>query len=152
TVHAYDNSAERRAAYTSVHQKEPETSLAAVGRDVDVVITVLPNSDIVEAVLFGEGGLAPVLKPGSIVIDMTSGIPTRTQGFAERLADQGVVLFDAPISGGVPRAKTGELTIMAGGESQHIDSVMPVLSAMGSVIRTGKVGSGHAMKALNNLV
>lgn len=152
TVHAYDNSAERRAAYTSVHQKEPEASLAAVGRDVDVVITVLPNSDIVEAVLFGEGGLAPVLKPGSIVIDMTSGIPTRTQGFAERLADQGVVLFDAPISGGVPRAKTGELTIMAGGESQHIDSVMPVLSAMGSVIRTGKVGSGHAMKALNNLV
>src|SRR5690554_5027070 len=111
TVHAYDNSAERRAAYTSVHQKEPEASLAAVGRDVDVVITVLPNSDIVEAVLFGEGGLAPVLKPGSIVIDMTSGIPTRTQGFAERLADQGVVLFDAPISGGVPRAKTGELTI-----------------------------------------
>lgn len=151
-LHAYDSSPERRAAFAAAHQVEPEESLAAVGRKADVIITVLPNSGVVEAVLFGEGGLAPALEPGAIVIDMTSGIPTRTQQFSERLAGQGVVLFDAPISGGVPRAQTGELTIMAGGEARHIDAVMPILNAMGSVIPTGKVGSGHAMKALNNLV
>lgn len=152
TLAAYDSNPERCNVFAAEHKVKPVESLAEVGQNSDVVITVLPNSDVVEAVLFGAGGLANSLKPGSIVIDMTSGVPTRTQSFCERLATQGVVLFDAPISGGVPRAKTGELTIMAGGEREHIDSVMPILRAMGNVIFTGKVGSGHAMKALNNLV
>ena len=85
-------------------------------------------------------------------IDMTSGVPAVTVSLAERLARQGVVLFDAPVSGGVPRAVTGKLTIMAGGDGKDIDAAMPVLQAMGSVIKTGGVGTGHAMKALNNLV
>jgi len=152
TLHAYDKNEERREAFKAAHQVVPEESLALIGQNADMILTVLPNSDVVESVLFGEQGLAQHLRPGATIIDMTSGVPTRTQSFSQRLAEQGVVLFDAPISGGVPRARTGELTIMAGGESQHIDSAMPVLSAMGSIIRTGKVGSGHAMKALNNLV
>lgn len=151
-VHAYDNNPERRAAFAAEHQVAAVDTLADVARKSEVIITVLPNSDIVESVLFGEGGLAGDLQPGAVLIDMTSGVPTRTQGFCERLAQQGVVMFDAPISGGVPRARTGELTIMAGGDARHIDAAMPVLSAMGTVIRTGKEGSGHAMKALNNLV
>ena len=77
---------------------------------------------------------------------------TVTVSLAERLARKGVVLFDAPVSGGVPRAVTGKLTIMAGGDGKDIDAAMPVLQAMGSVIKTGGVGTGHAMKALNNLV
>jgi 3-hydroxyisobutyrate dehydrogenase len=84
---------------------------------------------------------------------MSSGEPTMTQELAERVRELGAELIDAPVSGGVPRARTGELAIMAGGDGAVIDRVLPVLQAMGSsVLRTGGVGSGQAMKALNNLV
>lgn len=127
-------------------------SLEELARSSDVVITILPTSAIVEKVLFGDGGLAGGLAAGTLVVDMTSGLPDATVRFAEMLAEKGVTLFDAPVSGGVSRARTGELTIMAGGPDAAIDAVTPVLEAMGSVIRTGKIGTGHAMKALNNLV
>lgn len=127
-------------------------SLAELGKVADVVITILPTSAIVEKVLFAPDGVAGGLRKGAIVIDMTSGIPGETVRFAEQLATQGVTLFDAPVSGGVPRAKSGTLTIMAGGDAAAIDATQAILAAMGSVIRTGKIGSGHAMKALNNLV
>ncbi len=128
------------------------TSLAELGAAADVVITILPTSAIVSEVLFGEPGLAAALRPGSLVIDMTSGVPAVTVALAERLARQDVALFDAPVSGGVPRAITGQLSIMAGGEAAHIDRALPILEAMGKVTRTGAIGTGHAMKALNNLV
>ncbi len=127
-------------------------SLAEVGRSADVVVTILPTSAIVEKVLFAADGIAGTLRKGAVVIDMTSGIPGETVRFAELLAKQGVTLFDAPVSGGVPRAKSGQLTIMAGGDATAIDAAQPLMDTMGSVIRTGKIGSGHAMKALNNLV
>jgi 3-hydroxyisobutyrate dehydrogenase len=127
-------------------------SLTELGKVADIVITILPTSKIVEKVLFAADGVAGTLRKGAIVIDMTSGIPGETVRFSEQLAAQGITLFDAPVSGGVPRAKTGQLTIMAGGDAAAIDATQAVLAAMGSVIRTGKIGSGHAMKALNNLV
>jgi 3-hydroxyisobutyrate dehydrogenase len=120
----------------------------------EVVITMLPTSAIVATVLgSGDDNLFAGLQPGSVVIEMSSGIPSITQELAEKAAALGGHMIDAPVSGGVPRARTGELAIMAGGDPQIIDRVMPVLSAMGSnVLRTGAVGSGQAMKALNNLV
>ncbi len=127
-------------------------SLAELGKASDVVITILPTSAIVENVFFAADGVAAGLRKGAVAIDMTSGIPGETVRFSEALAKQGVTLFDAPVSGGVPRAKTGQLTIMAGGDPAAIDATLPIMTAMGSVIRTGKIGSGHAMKALNNLV
>lgn len=148
----YDSNPDRTAAFAKDHGIEPAATLADLGKESDVVITILPNSAIVDEVLFGPQGLASSLRAGAVVIEMTSGIPSQTVAFSERLARQGVVLFDAPVSGGVPRARTGELTIMAGGEQADIDAAMPILNALGSVIPTGKVGSGHAMKALNNLV
>ncbi len=148
----FDSNPDRTAAFAREHGVEPAATLAALGKDADVIITILPNSAIVRDVLFGEQGLASSMRPGTVVIEMTSGIPSQTVAFSERLAAQGVVLFDAPVSGGVPRARTGELTIMAGGEKADIDAAMPILNALGSVINTGEVGTGHAMKALNNLV
>jgi 3-hydroxyisobutyrate dehydrogenase len=120
----------------------------------DVIITMLPTSAIVAAVLgSGDDNLFAGLKPGTVVVEMSSGIPSMTQELAEKVAALGGHMIDAPVSGGVPRAKTGELAIMAGGDPKIIDRVMPVLAAMGSnVLRTGAVGSGQAMKALNNLV
>jgi 3-hydroxyisobutyrate dehydrogenase len=129
-------------------------SLRQLAQASDVVITMLPTSAIVAAVLgSGDDNLFAGMKPGTVLIEMSSGIPSITQELAEKVASLGGHMIDAPVSGGVPRAKTGELAIMAGGEAAVIDRVMPVLSAMGAnVLRTGAVGSGQAMKALNNLV
>lgn len=121
--------------------------------NADVVITMLPNSQIVEQVLTQEGGVLSTLRPGAVVIDMSSSIPAHTLRLAQVVEQAGGVLVDAPVSGGVSRAETGSLAIMAGGPADAIDRVVPLLQAMGgSVLRTGTVGSAHAMKALNNLV
>ena len=120
--------------------------------NAEVVIMILPNSAVVQEVLFGPHGIAPVLKPGTVVIDMTSGVPAITIELNRRLAQRDILFFDAPVSGAVPRAESGTLTIMVGGSAQEIDPVLPVLNAMGTVTRCGAIGSGDAMKALNNLV
>jgi 3-hydroxyisobutyrate dehydrogenase len=114
---------------------------------------MLPTSAIVERVLMqGDDNIASGMRPGTIIIEMSSGVPSVTQRLAERVAALGGTLIDAPVSGGVPRARTGQLAIMAGGDDATIEKARPVLEAMGSVLRTGGVGSGQATKALNNLV
>ncbi|CCD89646.1 Putative hydroxyacid dehydrogenase/reductase; putative 2-hydroxy-3-oxopropionate reductase [Bradyrhizobium sp. ORS 285] len=124
--------------------------LATAAPQANVVITMLPTSKHVgEAVAALRAGL----KQGQILIDMSSGAPAATQAIAADLAPLGVTMLDAPVSGGVPRAKTGELAIMAGGDAAALDRVEPLLRAMGTTIhRIGGLGSGQAMKALNNLV
>jgi 3-hydroxyisobutyrate dehydrogenase len=154
TVHIAD--ARREVANNFVQQiggDAPDTLRELAARS-SVVITMLPTSVIVEKVLAtGEDTIFAGMKPGTVVIEMSSGVPSVTQVLAERVAELGGHLIDAPVSGGVPRAKTGQLAIMVGGEAAIIDQAMPVLSAMGTaVLRTGAVGSGQAMKALNNLV
>src|SRR6201996_4554531 len=150
------NDSRREAANSFVQQVggvAPD-SLRQLAEMSDVIVTMLPTSVIVERVLAeGDDNLFAGMKPGTIIIEMSSGVPSVTQRLAEKVAALGGVLIDAPVSGGVPRAKTGQLAIMVGGDAAAIDKAMPVLSAMGtSVLRTGGVGSAHAMKALNNLV
>ena len=128
-------------------------SNAALARDSDVVITMLPTSNEVAQALAGDNGVLAGLRPGSVVVEMSSGMPSRTRDLAEQVKAKGGVLIDAPVSGGVPRAKTGDLAIMVGGDAAVIERVNPILKAMGtSITRVGEVGSAHAMKALNNLV
>jgi 3-hydroxyisobutyrate dehydrogenase len=129
-------------------------SLAEIGRNCEVVILMLPDSNVVNKVLFGEGGgLAAHLKKGAVVIDMSSSNPSVTRELGPRLEAAGVGFIDAPVSGGVKRAVDGSLAIMAGGEHALIERVHPLFLTMGkSVIETGMLGSGHAMKALNNYV
>lgn len=119
----------------------------------DVVVLVLPNSDIVDRVVLGENGILAGLKPGSIIIDMGSSVPARTQALADAATAVGVEVVDAPVSGGVTRALKADLAIMVGGTSAAVDAVTPLLTCTGSsLIRVGPVGSGHAAKALNNLL
>ena len=119
----------------------------------DVIVTMLPTSVIVERVLAGgDDNLFAGMKPGTVIIEMSSGVPSVTQRLAEQVAALGSGLIDAPVSGGVPRAKSGQLAIMVGGDDATIERVLPVLTGMGTVLKTGAVGSGQAMKALNNLV
>jgi 3-hydroxyisobutyrate dehydrogenase len=118
---------------------------------------MLPDSDAVEQVLLGgagsAGGLLAGLKPGSVIIDMSSSDPVRTRELAGRAAAGDVTLIDAPVSGGVAGAVAGTLTIMVGGPEQAFSGLRPVLEAMGSrVVHAGGTGAGHAVKALNNLM
>ena len=129
-------------------------SLAVLAAAADIVITMLPTSAYVAGVVADDPDhLLAGLKPGSVVIDMTSGQPAITRALAAKIAAAGSVMIDAPVSGGVSRAKTGELAIMVGGDAAVIERVRPVLAAMGTtILPCGAVGSGQAMKALNNLV
>lgn len=149
------NDSRREVANNFVQQiggTAPDT-LRQLAAASDVIVTMLPTSVIVEHVLSsGDDNLFAGLKPGTIVIEMSSGVPSVTQRLAEQVASLGATMIDGPVSGGVPRAKTGQLAIMVGGDAAAVDKAMPVLSAMGTVLRTGAVGSGQAMKALNNMV
>ncbi len=123
------------------------TDLAGLA-EAPVVITMLPNSKIVRQVV---EAMRPHLRKGAILIDMSSSDPLETRRLGEELAADGYVLIDAPVSGGVKRAIDGSLAIMAGGDVGTIDFVEPALRCMGtSIFRTGPLGSGHAMKSLNN--
>lgn len=125
-------------------------SEAMVG--ADFVITMLPNGKIVRDALLN-GNACGGLKPNAIVIDMSSSAPNDTKDLGVELASRNLRLVDAPVSGGVKRAVSGTLTIMAGGADADIDQSEPLLNAVGQqVFRTGPVGSGHAMKAINNFV
>jgi 3-hydroxyisobutyrate dehydrogenase len=125
-------------------------NLAQSAKQADVVITMLPTSAQVVTVI---DEIRPGLGAGKIVIDMSSGAPAATKKIAADLAAIDVTVLDAPVSGGVPRAITGELAIMTGGDAAALDAVDPLLRAMGTTIhRIGPVGAGQAMKALNNLV
>ncbi|MFH5823189.1 NAD(P)-dependent oxidoreductase [Georgenia sp. AZ-5] len=126
-------------------------SAAEVAGASDVLVLMLPSSDVVEAVLLREGAAA-ALPEGALVIDMSSSEPLRTRELAARLAERGTELIDAPVSGGVKGAVAGSLTIMAGGDAELVERARPVLEAMGKVVHTGPVASGHALKAFNNLL
>jgi 3-hydroxyisobutyrate dehydrogenase len=149
----------QRAALDALVASDPALSVAEtlsqIGESCQVAITMLPDSAAVrQAVLGGEGqdGLAQAMTRGGVIVDMSSSAPTATVALGAELQDRGLDLVDAPVSGGVPRARDGSLTIMAGGAPAVVEAVTPILSAMGTVHRTGPLGSGHAMKALNNYV
>jgi 3-hydroxyisobutyrate dehydrogenase len=126
---------------------------AEAARGASILITMLPDGKAVRDVLVGAGAAAGSLDRGAIVIDMSSSDPVGTRALGTALAAKGLALVDAPVSGGVRKAIDGTLAIMAGGDAATIERVRPVLEKMGSrVFLTGPLGSGHAMKALNNYV
>jgi len=148
-----DASSERAQAFAKEFGGTVAASNRALAAASDIIITILPTSAIVQAVLEGPDGVLAGLRKDAVVVEMSSGVPTITRTLAEQVAAVGAHMVDAPVSGGVPRAKTGELAIMFGGSEAILERVRPVLSCMGtSITRTGDVGSAHAMKALNNLV
>ncbi len=115
---------------------------------LDVVIFMLPNGRIVSDM--ANKLLEMNLK--SVFIDMSSSDPRETQELGKKLKNKGIKFLDAPVSGGVARAKTGNLMIMVGGEEKLLEELNNLLSVMGKVQFAGPLGSGHAIKALNNYV
>jgi 3-hydroxyisobutyrate dehydrogenase len=136
------------------HGGEPATTAQSFS-GAGVVVTMLPDGAAVrEAVLGWDGGIGAALGRGAVVLDMSSSDPVGTQGLAADLAPLGVSLIDAPVSGGITRAESGTLSLMVGGQDEEAFArVRPVLETVGErIFRTGPLGSGHAMKALNNFL
>ena len=145
-----DAVAGRAKAFVDQVGGEAVADLADATKEADVLVTMLPTSAHVVSVV---DEIRSSLSSGKILIDMSSGAPAATQKIAGDLGGIGVSVVDAPVSGGVSRAVTGELAIMTGGDATALDRVDPLLRAMGTTIhRIGPVGAGQAMKALNNLV
>ena len=155
-VVAFDADSSRAAKFAAETGARSVRTLAELGAAVDVVVTMLPTGQIVRSVMMEmEGaGLAKSLKPGALLIDMSSSDPIGTRELGEVLAKHKIALVDAPVSGGTPGAKAGTLTIMIGGDDKAaIARAKPILECMGKrLFDTGPLGSGHAMKALNNYV
>lgn len=123
---------------------------------LDALITMLPNSNIVESVLLGadgKSGWAASMTAGTVVIDMSSSEPARSRELGQKLAALDLHYLDAPVSGGVKRAVDGSLAILVGGDVQVMQRCQPLLDAMGkNILHIGEAGAGHAAKALNNFV
>ncbi|MDP6278919.1 MAG: NAD(P)-binding domain-containing protein, partial [Nitrospinota bacterium] len=101
---------------------ESVATLAEMGRRCDVIITMLPNSDIVEDVVLSEGGLAENMAPGKLLIDMSSSFPRRTAALGEFLTRREILLLGAPVSGGVVGAEAATLAIMPGGPAEVVEA------------------------------
>lgn len=147
-----DPAAAARAAFAEkggdVHATAREAAHGA-----DIVITMLPDGNSVREALLGSDGAVSVMKEGGLVIDMSSSPPMQTRSLGADLERHGIRLLDAPVSGGVKRAVEGTLTSMIGGKAADLESARAVLAAMAStLIHAGPLGSGHAVKALNNYV
>jgi 3-hydroxyisobutyrate dehydrogenase len=127
------------------------SSPADAARGARVVLTCLPSSREVEALLEGPQGLLAGLERGALLIDCTSGDPATSRRIAARLAERGVAFVDAPVSGGVVGAEQGKLAVMCGGEPCDVERARPVLSTFGGkIVHCGPVGAGDALKSVNN--
>lgn len=129
------------------------TSLGQVVDEADVVITMVPDSPDVRAVVLDAGGLAEVMDPGQLFVDMSTIAPATTRQVHESLAGRGVAALDAPVSGGEAAAVEGTLSIMVGGDLEALERARPVLETIGSAItHVGPAGSGQLTKAANQLI
>lgn len=122
--------------------------------DCDLVLLLVVNGEQVESVLFGEGGLVGRLAPGTVIIQCATVAPGQIQRIGERLASEGLGLLDAPVSGGVIKARAGQLSVMASGDATAFAKAQPVLDAMASTVyRLGETpGIGSSMKLVNQLL
>lgn len=150
TVHNRTRSKEEPVAEAGAKRADTPAEAAS---GADVVVTIVSDTPDVEAVLFGDDGVASGAGAGTVVVDMSTISPDATRDFAERLAADGLRLVDAPVSGGSEGAAHGSLTIMVGGAREDVDRVRPVLEAVGSrITHVGASGAGQATKAVNQVV
>jgi len=129
------------------------SSVADLASRYEVIVLCLPTSADVRTVIFGSDGFDATRRPGTLIVDQTSGDPRETPAMAEALARRGVELIDAPVSGGLMGAEAGTVTIMVGGSDKQFSRVRAILSAIRpNVVHAGAVGDAHTVKLVNNLL
>ncbi len=137
------------AQYGATAAATPAEAASGAG----TAISMVPDSPEVEAVLLGPGGAAAGMEQGDLCIDMSTIAPTATRAIAERLAERGIALLDAPVTGSRPKAEDGTLTIMVGGEGNAFERARPLFEAMGElVVHVGPQGHGEMAKLVNNML
>jgi len=147
----WNRTGEKAVAFAARYRAKSAPTPAAAARGQPVVITCLPTSREVDAILNGPDGLLSGMSEGSTLVDCTSGDPASSRRIAVQLAERGIKFLDAPVSGGVGGAEKGALTIMVGGDQATLDEVLPVLQIFGKkIVLAGPVGCGDALKAVNN--
>ncbi|MGH7652306.1 MAG: NAD(P)-dependent oxidoreductase [Gemmatimonadaceae bacterium] len=147
----WNRTAARTQEFVRAHKAKAAETPAEAVRDAEVVITCLPSSAEVEAVVHGEHGMLDAFRKGATLIDCTSGDPPTSRSIAAELGGRGVEFIDAPVSGGTTAANAGTLTVMWGGEESVFERVRPVVEAFGKkIVHAGPVGAGDALKAVNN--
>lgn len=149
-----DIEAAKQGRFAAVHPGAVAAASPGAFSAARIVVTMLPNGAIVRDVMLG-WGIGAVLGEGTLLLEMSSSDPSDTLLLAAGLEPFGVRVADAPVSGGVSRAVTGELSVMVGGAAADVAAAQPVLRVLGDPARqfvTGRLGSGHAMKALNNVI
>lgn len=126
---------------------------AALARTSEVIITMLPDGRVVQQVVMGDEGVLQGVRPGALLLDTSSAEPWLTEATGAALAERGAGMVDAPVSGAAWGAAEATLVFMVGGTKDNVDRVRPLLALMGrSVHHLGPLGSGHAMKCLNNCI
>ncbi|MDQ3433898.1 MAG: NAD(P)-dependent oxidoreductase [Actinomycetota bacterium] len=151
-VTAWNRTAEKAEALAAGHEgvtvaASPAEAAAAAG----TVISMVPDTPEVEAVLLGHDGAAEGLPEGGLAIDMSTIAPTASRSIADRLAEKGIAFLDAPVTGSSPKAEDGTLTIMAGGPASAFERARPFFDAMGQlVVHAGPQGHGSMVKLINN--
>jgi 2-hydroxy-3-oxopropionate reductase len=137
----------------SAEGAQPAASPSEVANQVDVVITNLPDSPDVEQVALGKAGIIEGAHRGLIFVDNSTIKPVTARLIAEKLGEEGVPCLDAPVSGGDIGAQQGTLAIMVGGPTQALETVRPILEAMGKTItHVGEAGAGQIAKAANQIM
>lgn len=132
---------------------EKASGPADVAGSCETVITMLPDSPQVKEVVIGKNGLAEGFRPGSVLIDMSSISPIVSRELSGILAEKGVEMLDAPVSGGEPKAIEGTLSVMVGGKKEVFEKCYPIMKAMaGSVVLTGTSGAGNVTKLANQII
>lgn len=135
------------------HGAELASSPAEAARASDIVVTMVVDGAQVESVLLGSGGVVEGAHEGLLCVDMSTIAPAETRRIGARLADRGVAMLDAPVTGSSPRAADATLTIMAGGEPGDFERARPLLEAMGElIVHVGPLGQGEMLKLINNSV
>lgn len=128
-------------------------SIREAVEDRDIILTMLPNSPQVKTVVLGAGGVAEYAASGALLVDMSSIAPAASQEIGAALAERGIRMLDAPVSGGEPKAVDGTLAIMAGGNKGDFDEAMPLFQVLGaSAVLVGPLGSGNTCKLTNQIV
>ena len=155
-VTVYDTDAAKVRSFAAEKGASGASSLAELAKNSDVVITMLPDGHIVRRVALGKSAgddsLVKGFAKGAVIIDMSSSAPVGTRELGKDLAERGITLMDAPVSGGVKGAVAATMSIMIGGDKALADKYDDLLAAMGKRFLVGTLGSGHAAKVLNNYV
>ena len=132
---------------------EAAGSLAEIGAECDVIITMLPNSPHVKAVVLGKGGLIESVREGTLIVDMSSIAPDASKEMEAALKAKGIRMIDAPVSGGEPKAVEGTLAIMVGGDEADFNEAKPLFDVLGaSALLVGPIGSGNTCKLTNQII